>query len=196
MNVDAGLLFRFAVAAAQDHVDPVVGQDEAAGAGFRGDLGRERPHAGGQDRGHEARSVGLDEFSLANRLAGHHGGARDRAGQLLDGVRSLGATQEQWAGGGRRPDLPLDVVGRHHMAHADIDLGDQDLDRIDLGNRLRGCGGRIRPSRQQCGKSACRNRHAEHDETRGFHTLHFPRSRLRPNAAVDGDFTSETSIHG
>ena len=48
------------------HVDPVVGQDEAAGAGFRRDLGRDRPHAGGQDRRHEARAVGLDQ--LASRI--------------------------------------------------------------------------------------------------------------------------------
>ena len=57
------------VALGQQHVDAIVRQNEAAGAGFRRDFGRNRPHAGRQDRGHEAGSVGLDQLLFADRLA-------------------------------------------------------------------------------------------------------------------------------
>jgi hypothetical protein len=81
------------------------------------------------------------------------------------------------------------------VPHPDVDLGDQDVDGVDL-DGLRSRGRRIGPSRQQCGQSARRNGYAEDDETRGFHTLHFPRLRWTPEPAFVGDFTSETSIHG
>ena len=51
-------LLRRLVAARQDHVDMVVRQDEAAGAGFRRHVHRYRAHAVRQDRGHEAAALG------------------------------------------------------------------------------------------------------------------------------------------
>src|SRR6202008_2853581 len=71
------------LAAGENDVDTVVGQDESAGAGLRRDLRRYRAISAGQDRGHEARAVSLHQFGFADRLAGNEGGARDRAGNLV-----------------------------------------------------------------------------------------------------------------
>src|SRR5262245_6005116 len=103
--------------------------------------------------------------------------ARDGAGHLLDGLRHLGAAHEVRAGGGGRPDLPLDIACGQDLTHADIDLGDQNLDGVDLCDGSRRSGRRVGSCRQQCGNSASSNGNAEDNETRGFHTLHFPRSR-------------------
>ena len=57
---------------------------------------------------------------------------------------------------------------------ADVDLGDQHVDGIELGDRCGGGGGRRPPSGQQRGNAAGGDRNPEHNKTRGFHTLHFP----------------------
>src|SRR5262245_7419417 len=57
------------------------------------------------------------------------------------------------------------------MAHADVRLGDKDLDGVDLDDRRRGRGRRLRPARQQGGQPAGSDGNAENDDTRGFHTL-------------------------
>ena len=93
----------------ENDVDPVVRQDKAAGAGLRRDFGRDRAHAGRQDRGHEAGTVGLHQFLLADRLARDERRARDRADDFLGGVGPIGAADEVVAGGRRRPGLPLQV---------------------------------------------------------------------------------------
>ena len=77
---------RLLLAFRQNHVDAVVGQDEAACAGFRRDFGRNRPHAGRQDGGHEPRAVGFHQLLLADRFAGDERCAGDRADDLLDGL--------------------------------------------------------------------------------------------------------------
>ena len=84
LHLGAGGFFGVAIAARQDDVDAVVRQDEAAGAGFRRNLRRDRAHAGRQDRRHEARALGVDQLGFADRLAGDERRARDRAGQRFD----------------------------------------------------------------------------------------------------------------
>ena len=90
MAFDAGEALGFAVAARQDHVDPIVRQDESAGAGLGRNLGRDRPHARRQDRRHVAGALRLDELAFPQRLAAGDRRARDRAGELLDGVGAVG----------------------------------------------------------------------------------------------------------
>jgi hypothetical protein len=83
------------------------------------------------------------------------------------------------------------------MAHADIILGDQDLDGIDLDDRSwRGRRRGVGPAGEQCSNSACGEGNTENEETRGFHTLtsHDHASGREPASLLD--FTSETSIHG
>src|SRR6185437_4100356 len=85
---------RILVAFRKNDVDPVVGQDEAAGAGLGRNLGGNGPHAGRQDRGHETRPVGLDQLGLANRLARDERRTRDRAHDLVGRVRVFAAANE------------------------------------------------------------------------------------------------------
>ena len=63
-------------AAGHDDVDKVVGKDEAAGRGVGGDLRRDGPLAGRQDRRHEALAL-ADQLGAAQRLAGIHGDPGD-----------------------------------------------------------------------------------------------------------------------
>src|SRR6185295_16035502 len=173
-------LFGFAVAARENHVDAVVRQDEAAGAGLRGDFGRDRAHALVEHGGHVARAVRLDQLGLADRFARDERRARDGAGKLLDRVGLVAAAHEGGTGGRHRPDLPLHVLLRHRRAELDVVLRDQDVDGIDLGARLRRLGGRsllAATAREQRGKTTGGNGYDENDYTRGFHTLYFPRSR-------------------
>ena len=130
------LAVRVLVALGKKHVDAVVRQDEAAGAGFRRDFGGNGPEAGGQDRRHEAGSVGLHQLLLADRLAGDERRARDRAGDLLDGVGLAGAADEAAAGGRGRPGLPLQVVRLDRLAEADVRFGDENIDGLQLRDRL------------------------------------------------------------
>ena len=156
------------------HVDAVVGQDEAAGAGLRRDFGRDGAHAGRQDRGHEAGSVGLDQLLLADRLAGDEGGARDRAGDLGRRIRPFVAADEDVARGRRRPGLPLQVLGLDRLAEADVGLGDENVD----GRQLRDRRGRSRlvvgSARKICGNAAGADGDGQDDNACGIHTLHFP----------------------
>ena len=119
----------------KNDVDPVVRQDEAAGAGLGRDFGRDGAHAGGQDRRHEARSVGLDQLRLPDRLARDERRARDRAGDLLCASgRSL-----------RRMKLLLAVAagqvchwrssGLDRLAKADVGLRNQNVHGLHLRNR-------------------------------------------------------------
>src|SRR6266446_2321499 len=64
-----GAVIRALVVLRKNDVDPVVRQNKAAGAGLRRDFGRKGTHAGGQDRRHEARSIGLDQLLFTDRLA-------------------------------------------------------------------------------------------------------------------------------
>src|SRR5919202_6562449 len=63
----------------QDHVDLVARQNEAAGAGFGRNLGRDGAHPGGQDGRHDAALAGGDELLLLDRLAADECGPDDGA---------------------------------------------------------------------------------------------------------------------
>ena len=82
----SGTASGFALAPREDDVDTVVRQDEAAGAVLRRNFGRERAHAGWQHRGHEARAIGFDQLGFADRLADDERRARDRSGELVEGL--------------------------------------------------------------------------------------------------------------
>ena len=79
---DAAGLFRRLVAARQHDIDAIVGQNEAAGAGFRRNLDGDGAHAFRQHGGHEARALGHHHIGIANGIACHHGDAHDRAGEI------------------------------------------------------------------------------------------------------------------
>ena len=128
----ASAALRILFALGEDDVDAVVGQDEAAGAGFRRDFSGDGAHPGRQDRGHEAGTVGLHQLGFADRLARNEGVARNRARDLLGGLRAVGALDEAAARGRRRPGLPLQIVRLHRLAEADLVLGDENVDRLQL----------------------------------------------------------------
>ena len=157
----------------QDHVDAVVRQDEAAGAGFRRNFGRDRAHAGRQDRRHEAcGAVGLDQLGFADRFARGERRAGDRAGELLDRVRPRFPGDVGVAGGGLGPGLPGEIVRRDGSAHADIALGDQHVDgRKLLDDRRRRRLGflLVVAADEERGRTACGKRDTKHQNTRGFH---------------------------
>ena len=140
LTTSATVLVGTLLALGKDHVDAVVRQDEAAGAGLRRNFGGDGAHAGGQDRRHEAGSVGPDQLLLADRLAGDEGRARDRARHLRGGVGAFAAANKGVAGRRGRPGLPLQVVGLERLAEADVGLGDENVDRRQLGDRLGGGG--------------------------------------------------------
>ena len=169
VNLHAGALFRRPIAAREDDVDVVVGQDESAGSGLGRNFERDREHARGQDGCHIAATRAFDQLGFADGLAGGKRRARDRARELLDGVRPLALANERRSGSGRRPHLPAQVLRAHRVAQADIGAGDQDVGRFDLRHRRRGR--RIRSSGKQCGNAAGNDGDKEHNDTRGFHTL-------------------------
>jgi hypothetical protein len=78
------------------------------------------------------------------------------------------------------------LLGGNRMAQSDVRIGDQDVDGFQLDDR--GGGGRLRrrvgSSGQQRGNAASGDGDHEHNDTRGFHTLHFPLITLRPNATA------------
>ena len=77
-------------------------------------------------------------------------------------------------GGGRRPGLPAQVRPATVVPSADVGLGDQDVDGFELGDRRRRGGGWSGPAGEQRGDTAGGEGDDEHNDTRGFHTLHFP----------------------
>ena len=66
--------------------------------------------------------------------------------------------------------------GRDRLAELDVGLGDQDVDGIDLAARPARRGRRLvaATAGEQRGKAAGGDGDHKNDETRGFHTLHFP----------------------
>ena len=130
-RLDAGEALRLAVAPGEDDVDPVVRQDEPSGTGFRRDFGRDGPHAGRQNGRHVAGALRLDELAFAQRLAAGDRHPRDRAGELLDGVGTVGLAHEQGARRGGRPGDPTHVLRQNGLADIDVLLGDEDVHRID-----------------------------------------------------------------
>ena len=189
IGLDAGALLRLAIAMRQNHVDMVARDHEAAGTGLRADLGRDRAHSGGQNRGQITRRIALHEARFLNRLAGIEGAAaHDRAGDLFDGIRPVALANEVRTGGRSRPQLPAQLVRLHHGALADIAIRDQHIDGRELRDRSR----RRRPiagsTREQRRKAAGGNRNPKDDKPRGFHTLHFPRMTQSARHGREGEF--------
>ena len=95
--------------------------------------------------------------------------ARDVFGRF----RAFGALDEGAAGGRRRPGLPLQIVGLDRLTEADVALGDQHVDRLQLrdgrGSRLV-----VRPARKICGYAAGNDGNGKNCDACGIHTLHFP----------------------
>ena len=102
------------------------------------------------------------------------GRARDRTDDLLDGVGTLAAANEIVASGGRRPGLPLHVLGRDRLAEADVVFRDQDVDGLQLNDRCSRQRFVVRPAREVGGNSAGTDGDGQHDNACGIHTLHFP----------------------
>jgi len=167
---DAGHFFGFAVAAGQHHVDAVIGQDESAGAGLGRDLGRGGAHSRRQNGRHVARALGLDDLVVAHRFARRHRDAHDRPRILLDGVGALVLADEGGVRSAGRPCLPLHVLGGQRHPDADVFLGDENLDGLDLHDRRRRRR-RVRSAGQNGREAAGGDRDAQYDDTRGFHTL-------------------------
>ena len=164
---------RVLVVLGKNDVDPVVGQDKAAGAGFRGNFGGNRAHAAGQDRGHEARSVRLHQLLFANGLAGDEWGAGDRADDLGRCIRPFAAANEHAASGGCGPGLPLHILGLDRLAEADVVFRDEDVHGLQLGDRLdrRRCV--VGSTGKICRNTAGTDSDGQDDNACGIHTLTF-----------------------
>src|SRR5262245_29533738 len=167
----ADLLLHQLVPARQDDVDMIVRQDESAGTGLGRDFDRDRAHTLRQNGGHVARAAGLDQLGLADRLAGRERGARDRAGELIDGVGTIALADEIGACGGGRPGLPTQVTGRDFVAEPDVGSGDQDVGGFELSDGGGGRRRRLGAASKQCRDRAGDEGDDEHNDTRGFHTL-------------------------
>ena len=176
VDFDAGGLLGFAVAARQDHVDTVVRQDEAAGAGLGRDFGRDRAHAGRQDRRHEAGAVGLDQLGFADRLAGgerRRARSSRRAASMASGRSFL-----------RMKFGPAAAAGQVCQCRSLAGHALPSRCRSWRSARRRCRAGRPAPARpararsgtpgQQRGDAAGGEGNDENNDTRGFHTLHFP----------------------
>ena len=172
VHFGAGLLLGLAVALGEDHVDAIVGQDEARGGAFRRYADRDRAHARGQNRGHVAGALGHHQLGVADRLAGDERRARDRTGQSLDGARMILAANEVAGIGVGRPFLPDHVARRQLVTDVDIGFRHQHVDGGDLGRRRDGrLLGLFRSPRQHGGHATGGESDGQHDNTRGFHTL-------------------------
>src|SRR6267142_266335 len=173
------------LALGQDHVDAVVRQDESASAVFRRDLGRDSPHAGRQDRRHEAGAVGLDQLLFADRFTRDEGRARDRAGDFRDGVGLAAAVDEVAADGRRRPGLPLHIIGLDRLAERDVGFCDQNFYRRQLRDRFGRAWFFVRPTGEIGGNTAGAQCDGQDDDTCDVHTLY--NLLLRRGAPVHGN---------
>src|SRR5262249_31256816 len=120
-----GMLLIF-LTARQQHIDPIVRENEAACASLRRDLGRDRAHAAWQDGRHETGAVGLYQLLFADRLACDEWGARERAGELVRRVGTLSAANEGAARGRRRPCLPLQVLELERLPEPNFGFRNED----------------------------------------------------------------------
>ena len=135
-HFDAARLGRLVVAVDLDHVDAVVRQDEAAGVVVAGivDLDRDRAHARGQDRRHEAAVAALDQLVAAHRLAAEERVAGQRALDVVHrrcGPDDLTIMSSEIAALGH--SLPGDRGVADRRAHRNVLRGDEDLVGVELG---------------------------------------------------------------
>ena len=116
-------------AARHDDVDKVVRKNEAAGRRVGRYLGGDRPHAGRQDRRHEALAF-ADQFRAAQRFAGKERHPGDRSLQLLDGVGVGVAGDIGRIGRVGRPGLPLEQIAKR-LAHRHVAVEHQHFREAD-----------------------------------------------------------------
>ena len=113
---------RILLAPGQDDVHVVVGQDEAAGAGLRRNLGRDRAHSLGRIAAMNPDPLAL--ISFGSRI----GSPAMKGERAIEPVISLVASgrsllaDEGIARRGCRPGLPLHVVRRDRLAEANVRL--------------------------------------------------------------------------
>ena len=167
----AAALFGIAVARSHDHVDPVIRQDEAARAGFWRDLRGNCALALRQDRRHEPRALGVDQFGLTDRFARHEWRAHDHTRKLFDGLWLIVLANEIAARGARGPSLPKYISWRDCLSPGKVGFGDQNVDSVGL-RRLDSRGRRfIRSASKQRGNATRCNGDRQHYDSCGFHTL-------------------------
>src|SRR5262249_40340791 len=172
-------------------VDVIVWKNEAGSAGVGRDVDRDRPLALGQDRGHVAGALGLDQPRLADWLAFGEGLARDRSGELIDGVRIVAPADELRARGFGRPRLPAQVLARHRAAEPDVAAGDEDVNRLDLRDRRKRRPPFIRSPSQKSGNAAGSHGDDQNNDTRGFHD-----ASLSTNHAATGTVRNSQRVQG
>ena len=174
----------------QQHVDVVVGQNEAAGRRVRRDVHRHGADPGRQHRGEVAAALADDDLVLANGLALRDRHAHDRADELRDGVGPIALFDEARVGRGGGPTLPADVAIADRLAGVEIGFRDQHVDGRERRRRRRR---RLRLGRSTAAGevrsyAAGAESDPEDDETRGFHYAYFPNATAQ--LAVIRDFTS------
>src|SRR5882724_3381700 len=100
--------------------------------------------------------------------------ARDRSGDLLDGVCLAGFADEAAVGGCGRPALPLHVVGLDRLAEANVRFCDENINRRHLRDWLGRNFGPVGSAGKICGNAASADGDGQDDNACGIHTLHFP----------------------
>ena len=109
--------------AGKNHIDAVVGLDEAARRCLGLDLDRHGAHAGRQHHRHEAGRARMLQLGLGDRLARNDVEARHGADHLLERLSLFFLVDERVhlrVGG---PTLPFQVVERHKLARRNRVVG-------------------------------------------------------------------------
>src|SRR5438477_5665153 len=182
-GLDAGDLLSALVATRQNDVDMVVWQDEPTRTALGQDVGRDRPHALGQDGRHVAGAFGLDQLRFADRLTGRERLPREGAGELLDRIRPLGSADEIRARRSRGPNLPAHILARNCGPGINVAAGDENVDSLDLHDLWSRRRFLVRSARKKSRDPAGGESNDEHDDARGFHDAS-PSKRCKPPAAI------------
>ena len=164
------------VALRAQHIDTVIGEDEATRRARTTGINRDRHRAlaGGKDRRHETAAIGANQPLAPDRLACENLGSGDGARDIIGNARVVGAGEQACRNGIGRPVLPAQIRFRNGAPHGKINSCNKHLrrrcTRCFPGDDLRFRRRRIAvPAHQHEGADACCDGNAENDDLGSFH---------------------------